>query len=743
MCRYSLAKHFPDFMRTSPVAAARAAIESINAYIIDKWIAPYLRKGAKLEDLIEEFAFRGQRAKYLPDTGHLRDYGHREGGVQDLGESLFKYLEKSVEEPLPTVVAEILDLLAERAKVAYSWRELLLVGAKRPKELANSLFELCLARPIQSGGDTMYELGEFMRVAAPHYSREQRAMLEKSILGLSGEGDADTRERYQRVAARLLACLPKETLETTEARQFLALAEQEGPLPANEPPEGVTVSTRSYTEEDWLREQGVDLAQEGNATIRELLKELDEFVTRWQNQTPDIQSIERFLHTGLRGRTTAEQYEDTADPAIQASLWTKLADSAAAMSRAVGKMPKEAVSFSRDILIRASRHEEPRPDPDRTFDFPMWSPAPRNEAAKGLPWLTLTTVDTEITNAVAALAADPVPSVRFLIAGELFRLRWSARETFWKIMEQRAALEENRSVMDALCTTLTRLPKEEDAGIADVLSTIQQRGLFPSEKSDFGDTFAMLVTRLALSHENEWAIKTLEGWKVAPEQHAALLHHAVFQAVLAINPANLGDPKIRLTAIRAAKWLSSVLEDTVRALRDLRPKDSEEWTDDRTNRFKEAYSIVDEIVSRLYYNIRHREGTEELTLEAVRDFYVTIKPLLQIVTVLGRPDQRAIVLAPTAHHFMQLMNEVLPHDPRGVLHMAADVAEASEAAGYNIDSIAIKEVVTLVESVLADHRNEVQEGEALADLLRLLDVFAKAGWPQALQLVWRLDEVFR
>ncbi len=51
--------------------------------------------------------------------------------------------------------------------------------------------------------------------------------------------------------------------------------------------------------------------------------------------------------------------------------------------------------------------------------------------------------------------------------------------------------------------------------------------------------------------------------------------------------------------------------------------------------------------------------------------------------------------------------------------------------------------MTLVESVLADYRNEVQEGEALADLLRLLDVFAKAGWPQALQLVWRLDEVFR
>ena len=55
----------------------------------------------------------------------------------------------------------------------------------------------------------------------------------------------------------------------------------------------------------------------------------------------------------------------------------------------------------------------------------------------------------------------------------------------------------------------------------------------------------------------------------------------------------------------------------------------------------------------------------------------------------------------------------------------------------------VRDVVEIVEIVLADYRGEVRDGEALEDLLNLLDMFAKTGWMDALKLVWRLDEVFR
>jgi hypothetical protein len=51
--------------------------------------------------------------------------------------------------------------------------------------------------------------------------------------------------------------------------------------------------------------------------------------------------------------------------------------------------------------------------------------------------------------------------------------------------------------------------------------------------------------------------------------------------------------------------------------------------------------------------------------------------------------------------------------------------------------------VKLAEAILVDHRSEVRQGQPLQDLLDLLDIFAETGWPEALNLVWRLDEVFR
>ena len=58
-------------------------------------------------------------------------------------------------------------------------------------------------------------------------------------------------------------------------------------------------------------------------------------------------------------------------------------------------------------------------------------------------------------------------------------------------------------------------------------------------------------------------------------------------------------------------------------------------------------------------------------------------------------------------------------------------------------TMAAKETVRLAERILADHRSELKAPEPLADMVRLLDLFAKTGWPDALRVLWRLDEVFR
>ena len=53
------------------------------------------------------------------------------------------------------------------------------------------------------------------------------------------------------------------------------------------------------------------------------------------------------------------------------------------------------------------------------------------------------------------------------------------------------------------------------------------------------------------------------------------------------------------------------------------------------------------------------------------------------------------------------------------------------------------ETVKLADRILTDYRSELRDEAAMADMVQLLDMFAKVGWPDALALLWRLDEVFR
>jgi hypothetical protein len=57
--------------------------------------------------------------------------------------------------------------------------------------------------------------------------------------------------------------------------------------------------------------------------------------------------------------------------------------------------------------------------------------------------------------------------------------------------------------------------------------------------------------------------------------------------------------------------------------------------------------------------------------------------------------------------------------------------------------MAASETVKLADRILTDYRSELRDEAAMGDMVQLLDLFAKVGWPDALALLWRLDEVFR
>jgi len=198
---------------------------------------------------------------------------------------------------------------------------------------------------------------------------------------------------------------------------------------------------------------------------------------------------------------------------------------------------------------------------------------------------------------------------------------------------------------------------------------------------------------------------------------------------------------------KAIKWLSRAISSAGNAILELINELEKEQKEEIKNKLREIYGVIDETISQFYFSTGFKEEIDEqekpIKEKQLKNYYFTIKPLLEQILEFRTQERGGILFASTAHHFMELLNIVLKYDPKGVLHLSARVAEASEPFNYNLDSLAITEVVKLVESILTDYRYEIRDVQSLQNLLSLLDVFAKAGWAEALHLVFRLDEIFR
>jgi hypothetical protein len=91
---------------------------------------------------------------------------------------------------------------------------------------------------------------------------------------------------------------------------------------------------------------------------------------------------------------------------------------------------------------------------------------------------------------------------------------------------------------------------------------------------------------------------------------------------------------------------------------------------------------------------------------------------------------------------MESFNKLLSYDPAHVLKLTARLI-TGRTFGYQFDSFAIGEFVKFSEKFLADHKELLRESTNALYFAEILDVFVSAGWPDATQIVTRLDAAIR
>jgi hypothetical protein len=720
--------------------------------MLDPYISNRLSPGINIEDLSEIFQFRGEDAYCTRDKRLWKaDSSYKSEPLKVAGE-IFKYLSALAQSQKDRDLVEaLLDVFRDNARVAFLWKELLKTASEQPGFFAPLLFELCIARPIQVGNETTYELGLFLEKAAGEFTREQLAQIEESLLEIpNGETDEEKRTFLINTRNRLLGCIPSPMLKTPEARKIIEELKKDDNLPKNEP----MIKIISYSTKDdeitELEKKCVDVEKEENKEFIECRKALDNFHKQWSDDSPGGDALKREMLKKAKRAYALVQGDGGAAKELVEELWDKLTPIANTISRGPISPDSEEFRFSREVLLKASEHERPVYEnlSDKEFDHPWWSPAPRIDAAEGLCRLAALEEDRDVLSAIEKLAGDNVPAVRFNIAGGLGRLYPQNKDFLWNLFADFAHREKNNNILNALALTLGDMVKHEESKTVELLAIIT-RNFLANRKPPY-DKFQGIIVNLVVQFylkKNPWAIETTDRIFENPGDYLFIFKSFLFEISKYINVGMVKDSDGIFD--RALASIEKMMDSVIQAIQTYRLIPGSQLDEGQKSRLEDLYEVYNDVVSDLYYNtdfsLNEQDKKNNLSDKELEEYYFKIKPLLEKLLFYPAGEDKVFIHPATAHNFTQLLNNVLEFDPQDVLHMAAQVALASKPYGYNRVYLAIKEVVKTVETILADHRDKVRDpaSPSLEDLQKLLDIFTEVGWPEAIQLTWRLDEIFR
>ena len=725
-CRYTLTEFFPRFISASHRVGFRTGLKATNAYVMERHVLLYLRKSKESPPAL--FSFAGSSAKLIEDGSYIwaSDIAH-ENELSIAAESL-RLLEQASDDQ--ELLEALLREFGTYAEVAFLWRGLLDLIARHPDRFVNYASDLFRALPVLNSHDLLVALGAALEACFHLLDEDARREIEDLVMASTPSSeDKVAQEADERLRNRLVARMPASALVTPAARELRTQLAEHGKLPTNEPLiQFEDFTARSYTTKDWLADQGVDPATEEHRTILDKSAPLEEFSTFWQNQVPSAESASSIIPT--IGETRALLRKDL-DPPLLRTAWTRLAAAAKTAARAISLISSHDLSVLKEILLDASEREV-ESEVDSEFTHPAWSPSPQTEAAQGLPWIAIRDPSPEVLQAITKLSRARSPSVRYLVGSEFWRLKSSATEAAWLLIEQRVAEESVPSIQRTLCFSLWRLMGDDlDRGVR-ALRVLSEENR-PPGNSDAWESIFSLAFVLAFRHQNPWAKNLLE--QVLAEGEPEVLRTAIIEGLEYLRPeaVNRADGTLGL----ACTWLHAAIESLSRFLAEA------EIPINEGSPAHTAYRVLDDFAMRLDLTVdRPNKARPELERGMLSNFVREVKPIVDALLDLAPSFPQGILPASVVHHLVQFLAAVLPEDPPWVLRSTRRAASIGKGGGYTLDNMAIREVVDLVEHVLADYP-KVLRGDALTDLVGLLDIFAEVGWPDAIKLIWRLDEVYR
>ncbi|WP_421945037.1 hypothetical protein [Pedobacter sp.] len=747
LCHYRLLRFFPEFLDDYPRICIPMGLAIVNAFIIARnngeiQVAQHIA-------IPSSMVINNVPAQYKVDMSALWAENsdlHKPFSHTSL---IIDFLERCLTTPDLRDINEMLEIYYRHAEFAFNWKAILNLGSKLTEQLYGLLYELLLQPPILYWSDTVYEAAKFLELSARFLSEPQLQKIERAILGLSsfqnepGENSADAR------IVRLLGRIPKENLKDERSQAYLS----KNSIIENKPVVQFSSSFGTMTTEMFLSDSGVDVEEPENERLLSLNAGLEQFNMTYQNDFPDNEVFAGLSEVALELFRSIKDNQDLPGRLSQtifqeiAAFFTKVVHSVYRVNSI--KLPFEYVLVKEILLYCLNMHTESDEYAEKNYSPASgYSSTPRSAAAEGIPYLYGISEDRELVALIDTFSRDKNAVTRFHILKSLYVLYKPEPEEFWDIVFDRMQNEKDSFTKASIIRSLDNkmIFDYDTTRLLKALKMGQQAILKLSGNNSFLENYLTIALGFYRLSENDTVKKLLiDSIKENPSLAKSLIFHA-FQV---IEPANFyrnyADPKDVTLNKRILDLLLLVLDTSGVFLDEVSAGKGEP-----SEELKEAFVVLDTMIQRIYFSLQvnqrlikmHRDRLS-ISDQDREQFYFFIKPLLEKMLQISTGLGGGIIQAHTAHYFIEILSEALKFDAEYSLSSVAAITRMTAGTAYTFDRSAIQEVVRFTEKLLADHKRMLTNPDAFTQIMALLTIYVDSGWPEALELIWKLDEVFR
>lgn len=741
---FHLALAFPHFLNISPEYAIQALVVVLETYAYSH---PYRIRDKRLAR--QSFTFQEYQAYFERDysTTWDSDLDQHDDPIKMLN-AFSDYLNVvATHSDNSKLLEQIIGWIGQYNHLAVLWRKLLVCGTSHPQNIGIAIKSLAWASPILLEGGTVNEAARFISAIYPFLSKTERKQVEKAILSIP---DFLNEGRAERLRNFHLQSIPPELLASAKAKRVL----NEITAIKVDPNTG----HQQVDLPDWMsHEERGDLratASQHEVQIMDQTTLVKEFIQSNIRSKHDTENIHRIMENLVTNLTNA----DEVNPGIFESATNSIIEACEAITRIEEfSCESETGQFVREILLMVAKYHKPphHPEGDKSFDDRIFGeiPAPRVRAAHGLILIARRRdcMNEAVHNAILSLSTDPVPAVRFQIAQNCDVLYGSAPQLMWQLIEHFSQQEKSKGVLQGLLKhPLRRLLDTETDRIVEATGIIFNK----AQNDDWGNVqerCARLFLRAYLLYGHELGRQRVIEILKNPIEY----HNATHRILLNLrNPlsADSSDPNrkhIRSLALQIFASLVRTLHDIVENYDlDNQQPIFTELPSDEQGQIRNLAQLINAIGSEVYFasgafaEKEINQTGRKLALLEKEHFLREFEPIFSDLAEIAGIRLFGHGFGGTTHKIIETLQSLVPANPSQVFYWLGQFIQASKKTGYQYEPLAAKQVVKIIRLYLAQYRDIIQN-EHQETLIEILDVFVEAGWPEAIQLTYRLDEVFR